>query len=135
MKTFNFEIGKKFSLHNGVIATVVDIDFGGLVLLKYNWYGDWKTLAVNKDGVSATHGRPDYNVAYEKLEELKYVEYHVLYVETKQPKILQQWCVVGSKPTDIDIEHYKKSMGDDRKFYGVQKVILKSDGTKDRINF
>lgn len=134
MKTFNFEIGKKFFLYNGVMATVADIDFGGLILLKYYWYGYWKTLTVNKSGVSQD-GRSDYNVALEKPEELKYVEYHVLYIETKQPKILQQWCVVSSKPTDMDIEHYKKSMGDDRKFYGVQKVILKSDGTKDRINF
>lgn len=135
MKTFNFEIGKKFSLINGVIATVVDIDFGGYVLLKYNWYGDWKTLTVDKSGFSVTHIRPDYNVVSEKLEELQYVHYHILYVETKNPKELRQWSITGCAPTDIDIENYKKSMGDNRKFYGVQKVVLKSDGTKDKINF
>lgn len=133
MKNFNFEVGKQFLLRNGITATVVDIDFGGLILLKYYWFGVWKTLKVNKNGV-ADSGiiRPEYDVVSAKPVEFRLQRFVVLCLEDGKLKL---WSVYDTKPSQEDIEGCKIAMGPSCCFYGVQKVVYKSDGTKDKINF
>ena len=132
--TYVYEIGKEFLLRNGIAATVIDTDFGGHILLKYNTEGNWSTVQVMRDGRSYT-GNTDYDIVLEKPKLFKHTKYIALYLTDNDE--LETWGMYDIDDTDeSDIDEIANEIVRyGYKFYGISKVCFESDGTKKKLNF
>jgi hypothetical protein len=132
--TYVYEVGKEFLLRNGFTAIVIDNDFGGHILLKYNALGNWSTVKIRQDGRSYT-GNTDHDIVSEKPKLLKNTKYISLYAcNDSELKIWGFHDIDDNDEVSIhEIEDGIISHG--YKFYGVYKADFESDGTKKKLNF
>jgi hypothetical protein len=132
--SYVYKIGKEFLLRNGITATVIDTDFGGHILLKYNTEGNWSTVKVRQDG-REYRGNTDYDIVSEKPKLLKKTTYAFLYLMENDK--LEIWGLYDIDDTDeADIDAIMNVIiNNGYKFYGISKVCFESDGTKKKLNF
>jgi len=132
--TYVYEIGKEFLLRNGITATVIDTDFGGHILFKYNIEGNWSTVKIRQDG-REYRGNTDYDIVSEKPKLFKKTTYVFFYLlENGKLEIWGLYDIDDIHEGDIDIVA-KTIKNAGCKFYGVYKVDFESDGTKKKLNF
>jgi hypothetical protein len=131
---YTYQIGKEFLLRNHITATVIDLNFGDHILLKYNLKDRFYTFKVTRDG-KAYSGNTDYDIVSEKPKLLKNTTYIALYLSDKGE--LRIWGLYDTDDTDgTDVDEIAYNIiSSGYKFYGVYKADFESDGTKKKLNF
>jgi hypothetical protein len=125
------ELGKEYIDNVGDTCVVLDLDFNGTVVTKYSIGGSWVLHRHTISGASLYDRSCD--IIKEKPQELTLVQYVVLYTSKDKPNHLLCWGIY-SDPRFLAVAK-SNIISSGYNFYGTQKVTLRSDGTKENINF
>jgi hypothetical protein len=137
------ELGKEYLNRQGDTCVVLDLDYNGKVLVKHLRLGRSVVETHTTDGdlfsffdnygPNGVFGKCQYDIIKEKPQELTLVQYVVLYTAKDKPKHLLCWGIY-SDPLYLAVAK-SNIISSGYNFYGTQKVTLRSDGTKENINF
>lgn len=135
------ELGKEYLNRQGDTCVVLDLDYNGKVLVKHLRLGRSVVETHTTDGnffcffdnYGPVFGKCQYDIIKEKPQELTLVQYVVLYTSKDKPNHLLCWGIYSDPRYPAIAKSNIISSG--YNFYGTQKVTLRSDGTKENINF